>query len=47
MLIFKLKSYIAITSTYTDNMAGISSSPKEAKRAKEELGWQGEGSWGG
>ena len=31
---------ITITSTYTDDTTGISSSKEEAKRAKEELGWQ-------
>jgi hypothetical protein len=31
---------ITITSTYTDDTTGISSSPEEAKRAKEELGWR-------
>ena len=30
---------ITITSTYTDNTTGISSSCEEAERAKEELGW--------
>jgi hypothetical protein len=30
---------ITITSTYTDDTTGISSSREEAKRAKEELGW--------
>ena len=30
---------VTITSTYTDNTTGISSSPEEAKRVKEELGW--------
>ena len=30
---------ITITSTYTDDMTGISSSKQEAERAKEELGW--------
>jgi Reverse transcriptase (RNA-dependent DNA polymerase) len=31
---------ITIISTYTDNTTGISSSPEEAERAKEELGWR-------
>jgi Reverse transcriptase (RNA-dependent DNA polymerase) len=31
---------ITITSTYTDDTTGISSSPEEAERAKEELGWR-------
>ena len=31
---------ITITSTYTDDTMGISSLKEEAKRAKEELGWQ-------
>jgi hypothetical protein len=31
---------ITITSTYTDDTTGISSSVDEAKRAKEELGWK-------
>ena len=30
---------VTITSTYTDDTTGISLSPEEAKRAKEELGW--------
>ena len=30
---------ITITSTYTDDTTGISSSKEEAKRAKDELGW--------
>ena len=30
---------ITITSTYTNDMTGISSSKQEAERAKEELGW--------
>ena len=29
---------ITITSTYTDDTTGISSSPEEAQRVKEELG---------
>ena len=30
---------ITITSTYTDDTTGISSSKEEAKRVKDELGW--------
>ena len=30
---------ITITSTYTDDTMGISSSKEEAKRAKDKLGW--------
>ena len=33
------KGNITITSTYTDDTTGISSSKEEAKRVKDELGW--------